>query len=87
MRYFEPEITILTASEFTDELIKFKQRENNDLCILEEGMSPLVELEGKKYRCQLESPQLVQSKNPIVKALSFRGGALGYKFVYFYEVE
>lgn len=60
LKYFEPTKPIETAKDFTEELLQYKEDEGNDLFILEEGLEPLVEIDGKKYRCFLEHPRMIQ---------------------------
>lgn len=57
MIYFEPRNLITNKEEFTNELLLYKAKEKNDLFILEESMTPLVELNGQTYRCYIESPK------------------------------
>ena len=71
--YFEPENGITTAREFTDALLAWARQENRDITILEEGMEPQVELDGKTYRCRLAEPALATQNNPLRKALGLKG--------------
>ncbi|MDO5738462.1 MAG: hypothetical protein Q4P65_04365 [Eubacteriales bacterium] len=87
LKYFEPTKPIETAKDFTEELLQYKEDEGNDLFILEEGLEPLVEIDGKKYRCFLEHPRMIQSENVLLSAASFIGNTLGYKFVYLRPVD
>ena len=86
MKYFEPEDPILTAEDFTRELLLWREREGNDLWIVSEGMAPVVELEGQRYRCQLEQPRTMSTGNAVVSALSFVIPTMGYKAVYFHPI-
>ena len=90
--YFEPENGIRTDRDFTSELLAWARRENRDITILQEGMEPRVEVNGKTYRCQLGDPDLTSQKNPLRKILGLQGTThsvgkfLGYQWVYLYEV-
>ncbi|WP_216388323.1 DUF3021 family protein [Arcanobacterium phocae] len=87
--FFEPNHPIMSATDFTNELIAYKQREQPDLFILSGGMEPLVEFGGQRYRAMLEHPRMVSTTWPIFTALTFItwGSIGGYKFVYFHPVD
>ena len=88
--WFEPEGGVNNPREFTDELLIWSRKDDKDLTILEESMEPLVEVEGKRYRCRLGAPNLNARK--LGRHLGFKGvnapvgPFLGYKWVYLYEV-
>ena len=88
--HFEPEGGINNPREFTDELLIWARKEDQDLVILEESMEPIVLLEGKQYRCRLGNPNLANGllgKMPGMKGVRTPAGPfLGYKWVYLYEV-
>ena len=89
--YFEPDSGIADEWDLTDELCKWANRQKRDLVILEESMDPLVEIDGKRYRCHLAEPSLAGQNNPIWKGMCWKGinhspgRFLGYKWVYLYE--
>lgn len=81
-RWFEPDEPILSKQDFTKELIKYAQREKLDLMILREGIEPIVEIEGERYMCMLESPRMLKFPWSIFFATS---NSFGFKFVYLYK--
>lgn len=89
--YFEPEGGIRTPQEFTGELVAWAERTKRDMTILEEGMEPIIQLDGKNYICRLAEPSLAEQNNPIWKLACKQGIThsigkfLGYKWVYLYE--
>ena len=86
--FFEPVDVITTKEEFTKELILYRERENLDLFILKEGMEPLVEIDGVKYRGMLETPTAVRANNSILRGFTFvTGFNFGYKIPVLYPVE
>lgn len=85
--YFDPKDIIENSKEFTRELIIYKEENDLNLFIIKEGMEPLVEIDGVKYRGLLEYPTMIRSDNPILKALSFTGNTFGYKIVALHPVE
>lgn len=81
--YFEPDEPITNSKEFTNELIKYCNKNNKDLTIIHEGMEPVVIIDGAKYLCMLEQPRMIDI--PILPA--FYVQSYGFKFVYFYNYE
>ena len=81
-RWFEPDEPILSKQDFTKELIKYAEREKLDLMILREGIEPIVEIEGERYMCLLESPRMLKFPWSIFFATS---NSFGFKFVYLYK--
>lgn len=81
--YFEPDRPIFEARDFTDELIKYCQRNHKDLIILKESMTPIVRIDGKRYECVVESPRLKVGSRMIPTGRRILGYQL--KFVYIYE--
>ena len=81
-RWFEPDEPILNKQEFTKELIKYAEREKLDLMILKEGIEPIVEINGERYMCMLESPRMLKFPWSIFFATSH---SFGFKFVYLYK--
>ena len=91
--YAEPEGGINTPQEFSDELCGWAGREHHDLEILTNSMEPEVIVDGIKYVCMLGEPGAVPVENVLMKKLNLPfynrkfGRFLGYKWIYFYEVE
>ncbi len=82
----EPKEPVLNRKEMTCELIDWAKQEGKDLTILREGMMPLIELDGKKYMCQLEIPRTVDVPFPF-SALFFYTRSYGFRFIYIYEYQ
>ncbi|USR78791.1 DUF3021 family protein [Arcanobacterium pinnipediorum] len=88
LEFFEPLEPIITARDFTAELIAFKEREKPDLFIVKESMEPLVEFNGQRYRALLEHPRVISTSSVLVTALSFiTAFNFGFKYVYFHPVD
>jgi len=79
--YFEPDQPITNLREFTDELIKYCNKNNKDLTIIHEGMEPIVIIDDIKYICMLEQPRMINV--PILPA--FYVNSYGFKWVYIYK--
>ena len=82
----EPREPVLNRKEMTCELIDWAQKEGKNLTILREGMMPLIELDGKKYMCQLETPRTLDLPFPF-SAFFFYTRSYGFKFIYIYEYQ
>lgn len=90
--YFEPEGGINTPEEFTKELMDWARKEEKHLCILEETMEPIIDLDGEKYVCKLADAEVASQNNPLWKLFCKQGvnhsvgKLLGYKWVYLYKI-
>ena len=91
--YAEPEAGINDPQEFNDELCAWASREHHDLEILKNSMEPEVLVDGRTYVCRLGEPNTVPLENMLFKKLNLPmynrpfGRAMGYKWIYFYQIE
>lgn len=78
---FEPDNPIINPHDFTNELIKYCERNNKKLYINHEGMEPIVTIDNIKYIGMLEQPKMIDI--PILPM--FYTQSYGFKWVYLYE--
>ena len=89
--WFEPEAGINTPQEFTRELETWAEKAGHRLTMLNASMEPLIELNGKRFRCRLGDPKLAEQNNRLWKKFfpcgitHSVGPFLGYKWVYLYR--
>ncbi len=65
MRYdikFRPNEKILSARDFTKELRQFFHYKGEDVSVIKESLSPIVEIDNKIYYAVLEFPHLVEAE-------------------------
>ncbi len=67
-RVFEPKEPINSIKDFSRELLKYKKREGLDLTIVQESMEPIIEIEGRRYVCELGEASLAETENPFQRA-------------------
>lgn len=85
--YFEPNNPITNPKEFSNELIRHFSCEKKFITIIEESMTPIIEIDDKRYVCKLGKPfsffkPLKYIKFPLnPNSLNY----LGYKWVYIYK--
>ena len=81
--WFEPDDPIMNKKDFTNELIRYCDKNHKDLIILKEGMEPVVQIDGKQYLCMLEQPRSVN----FAGSFFFMAKTYGFKFVYIYPYD
>ena len=91
--YAEPEAGINDPREFSDALCNWACKEHHDLEILLNSMEPEVIVDGVQYVCRLGEPAASPVENMLLKKLKLPminhsfGRCLGYKWIYFYQVD
>lgn len=82
--FFEPNEPVMDRFDFARELEQYAENKGLSLTFITMGMNPVILLDGKRYRCQLEMPRFLHLPFPLslffVSRYTFH-----FRWIYLYD--
>ncbi len=82
----EPKEPVMNKYDFTMEILRYCEDKDKKVFILKESMIPTVEIDGVRYRCQLELPHYLNLPFPF-SAFFYVTKTFGYRFISVYKYD